>query len=132
MEKLTQRERDCLVAILSVNSEFPIRLSEIANKLSVRSPTALNVIKRLSEKNLIKDKGGMIIVTKEGKKVHKEIIEAHRCFEALLTESGISLDEACKQVRKFDYLIDPNTASKVLSHIGNPKLSKHGRKVIVN
>ncbi len=131
MINLTRRERDCLVVILSTQSEFPVRLAQIAKTLKVKAPTALDVIERLSKKKLVKDSGGMVVATEKGKEVYRRIMAAHRCFEILLTESGISPDEACKQVREFDYLIEPGMTGKVLKHIGNPKRCPHGKPVLV-
>lgn len=53
---ITKMERDCLLAITeNSKSDFPIRLSDLANILEIKPPTALNIVKRLSELGLVRN-----------------------------------------------------------------------------
>jgi len=79
---ITKRERDCLLAITeNSKSDFPIRLSDLANILEIKPPTALNIVKRLSELGLVRNERGMIRPTEKGVVYYKEIIYHHRVLE---------------------------------------------------
>jgi Mn-dependent DtxR family transcriptional regulator len=108
-----------------------MRLSQIAKSLKITSPTAFNLVNRLAEKKLIEDHEGMIIATNAGMKKYKKIMATHRCFEILFTKSGIAPNEACRQARKFDYLLESKLTNKMLKYIGSPKLCPHGKSVIL-
>ncbi|MGC8687726.1 MAG: metal-dependent transcriptional regulator [Candidatus Micrarchaeia archaeon] len=128
---ITKKERDCLVAIGSIDSKFQPRLIDIAKSMKVSAPTAYNLVKRLCKKGLIEDYKGSIAMTEKGRKMHKDIIMAHRCIEVLLSKAGIDKDCACKDAQKIDYVIGTKEARKLLYYIGNPKSCPHGKPIVI-
>ncbi|MCL5881017.1 MAG: metal-dependent transcriptional regulator, partial [Candidatus Thermoplasmatota archaeon] len=73
---LTRKERDCLVLIGdNAASDFPLRLVEVANSLGIKSPTALNLVKRLVSKGMLLREHGMLVLSAEGKEEYARIIE---------------------------------------------------------
>ena len=104
---LTRRERDCVVAIRENGSnEFPIRLSEIAKIMALKPPTVIEILKRLESKGLITREKGMVVLTDSGKESYNFIVNCHRILETIFVDSGIDLEEACREVSAFDYMID--------------------------
>lgn len=125
---ITRKERDCIVAIYD-NSNFPLRLFNIAEMLKIKSPTAYELIKRLESKGIIEKKNGVIYLTSYGNTIYNEIIMAHRTLEVMLTKSGVNSDRACEQIEKIDYLMDDNSIQKLFISLGNPQTCPHGKPV---
>ena len=128
---LTRRERDCVVAIHENGSRgFPIRLSEIAKIMQLKPPTVIEILKRLESKGLVSREKGMVVLTDSGKESYYFIVNCHRILETIFVDSGVDLAEACKEVSAFDYMIDSNSAMKLLAFAGKPKTCPHGKPII--
>lgn len=130
-ESLTKKERDCIITIVETQKgDFPVRLSDLARSMNIKTPTALDLVKRLEAKNLIERDRGMIALTGTGENTYDDLMLVHRVMEFLLTESGVKADEACEDVRNYDYLMNIDFARKLLKRIGNPKECPHGKPII--
>ena len=128
--ELTKKERDTVIAVGdSGNNAFPLRLVDLSLLLKVKPPTALNLVRRLSQKGCLKDEKGMIIFTDKGKKAYLELVENHRVIETLMTNSGMDPDKACILSENIDYLIDHNSVDRVFDKLGKPESCPHGKKI---
>jgi len=128
---ITKRERDCIITIgKNRKQSFPTRISHIAKSLDMKMPTVEEILKRLIEKGLVQKEAGMVILTEKGNECYEEIIMKHRVMETFLYECGVNADEACREVSRFDYLIDDESAVKIIEKIGNPKKCPHGFKIV--
>jgi DtxR family Mn-dependent transcriptional regulator len=127
---LTKKERDCLMTIgQDYNSEFPIRLIDLSEKLNIKSPTALNLINRLAEKKIVNHQKGMIILTEIGLSFYREISENHRILETLMVNFGMDIEKACILSENVDYLIDHKSIDKMFDKLGKPNRCPHGRLI---
>ena len=127
----TRRERDCMVTIHENSSrEFPIRLSEIAKIMGMKPPTVIEILKRLESKGLITREKGMVILTDAGKESYNFITNCHRILETIFVDSGIDLEEACREVSAFDYMINSESALKLSNFVGKPTACPHGKPII--
>lgn len=127
---ITKRERDCLVQIKENSLKgFPVRLHEIASFMEIKSPTALNIIRRLQAKGYVDSKDGMVILTDPGNEIAGKILLVHRTFESLFCQSGISKANACREASEIDFLIPVKNARLVLKRIDNPKVCPHGKPI---
>ncbi len=129
-EQVTGKERECIVALEDLKSEFPPRLTQIAEKLKIKPSTTFVLLKHLEEKGLVEEEKGNVILTEKGKRVYTSIILAHRCLETLLYRAGIPLNCACKEAEKIDYLITPAYAKKLWKYLGKPKTCPHGKPIV--
>jgi len=128
---ITKRERDCIITIgKNRKQSFPTRISHIAKSLDMKMPTVEEILKRLIEKGLVQKEAGMVILTEKGNECYEEIIMKHRVMETFLYKCGVNADEACREVSRFDYLIDDESADKIIEKIGNPKKCPHGFKIV--
>lgn len=128
---ITKRERDCIITIgKNRKQSFPTRISHIAKSLDMKMPTVEEILKRLIEKGLVQKEAGMVILTEKGNECYEEIIMKHRVMETFLYECGVNADEACREVSRFDYLIDNESADKIIEKIGNPKKCPHGFNIM--
>jgi Mn-dependent transcriptional regulator len=127
---ITKRERDCLLAITeNSKSDFPIRLSDLANILEIKPPTALNIVKRLSELGLVRNERGMIRPTEKGVVYYKEIIYHHRVLECILKNSGVDEVKSCVEAAKLDYQLPHELVEKMEEYAGNPRECPHGKPI---
>ncbi len=127
---VTKKERDCLLAVKeNGGGPFPIRLCEIAKLMGVKPPSALELVERLQGKGMLKSKNGMVKLTQQGLREYERIVLNHRVFESLFVQSGISADDACREIESFDYFLDSRTAEAVLRKIGNPAVCPHGKPI---
>lgn len=128
---ITKRERDCLVSIKERSeTDFPMRLHEVASIMRIKPPTALNVVNRLKGKGLLESKGGMIVLTETGDSLTKSILMVHRTFESLFCQSGVSKGMACNEAGEIDFLIPEENASLVLKRIDSPSRCPHGKPIL--
>ncbi len=129
---LTRKERDCIVLIGERGtSDFPLRLIEVANRMNVKPPTALNLIKRLVAKGMLKRERGMLRLTDKGKAECSRIIESHRVIETMMARYGLSADEACKLSCNLDFVMDEESVNRIFTELGKPKVCPHGKKIEV-
>jgi DtxR family Mn-dependent transcriptional regulator len=127
----TRRERDCIVTIRENSSrEFPIRLSEISKIMGMKPPTVIEILKRLELKGLITREKGMVVLTDAGKESYNFIVNCHRILETIFVDSGIELEEACREVSAFDYMINSESAMKLSNFVGKPATCPHGKPII--
>ncbi len=128
---VTKRERDCLVYLKEeADSEFPMRLHQVADSLNVKPPTALNIVKRLRMKGYVESRDGMVVLTPIGDELAKKILLVHRTFESLFCQSGVPKKDACQDAGDIDFLIPPESARLVLKRIDNPRSCPHGKPIV--
>ncbi len=130
--QITKKERECLVAVKELSAEFPARLVDLAKKLSVKPPTALGLVRRLEEKELVVENRGSIILTEKGRQAYRNIMLTHRTLEYLLSKAGVSKECACKEASKIDYLVEPSYARRLWAYLGKPENCPHGKPVLVS
>lgn len=127
---VTKRERDCLIFLKEeADSDFPLRLHQIAESMEVKSPTALNIIKRLKTKGYVESRDGMVVLTDTGNNLARKILLVHRTFEALFCQSGVSKAKACLEAGEIDFLIPEENAKLILKRIDNPSSCPHGKPI---
>ena len=128
--ELTHRERDCLVFIGNdIKGGFPDRLIDLSKKLKVKPPTTIQLLDKLESKALISRKGGMVILTDNGKKIYHDVTESHRIIEVMLYSYGIPKGECCEVASEIDYVFKHDLIERLSSNLGNPKLCPHGNPV---
>ncbi|MGC8515103.1 MAG: metal-dependent transcriptional regulator [Thermoplasmata archaeon] len=127
--KLTRRERDCILAIKESSSEFPIRLSQLAQKIELKPPTVIEILRRLEAKGLLKRESGMIVLTNLGMSYYNYLVNCHRILETIFVDSGIDIEKACKEVSSFDFMLDKDSLVKLSNFVGKPKACPHGKPI---
>lgn len=129
---LTRKERDCIVMIGDNSaSDFPLRLIEVANRMNIKSPTALNLVKRLVSKGMVNRERGMLVLTSQGQEEYKKIMESHRVIETLIAKYGVDIEDACRLSCNLDFIIDQDAVDRIFDELGKPKACPHGKKIEV-
>lgn len=127
---ITRKERDCVIAIgKNSNGPFPVRLVDLSKNMGIKTPTALNLVKRLEEKGLVLDDKGMIILTSAGESKFTEIQEIHRIIETLMVKYGVDISRACAISQHIDFLMDHGSVDTIFEKLGKPSICPHGQTI---
>ena len=111
---LTIGEEDYLEMIyrLCLN-EGHTRVSELANALHVKPPSASKMIRRLFQKNLIKHRDyGIIELTEEGNILGKQLYERHKSVEEFLRLLQVE-ENLLEETEKMEHTLSPETISRI-------------------
>lgn len=126
----TFSEENYLKAIfhLELISEKGVATNAIAEKLNTKASSVTDMVKKLSDKNLIeykKYKG--VTLTKEGKKVAANIVRKHRLWEVFLVEKlDFSWDEVHEVAEQLEHIKSPKLVDQLDGFLGFPKRDPHG------
>lgn len=113
-----KREYDFLTASMEDYLEMIFRLSrdngftrvhDLAESLNVQPPSATKMVQKLAELKLIKyEKYGIIVLTEEGKKTGRALLERHNIIESFLKLIGIS-QGVLEETEKIEHTISAET-----------------------
>ncbi len=103
----------------------------LAKHFDVKPPSSIDVLKRLEKKGLISRKAwGPITLTDKGVRVARELVHVHRVMESFFCEYlGLSLNVACREASKLDYLISKEVAKSICKMQNKPKYCPHGYEI---
>lgn len=128
---LSKGEAAYLKAIYEAKVEYGKEITsvKIAEKLKVKPPSALEMIKKLSKKGLLKySPWKNVEFTKKGLKAAESAIRKHRILESCFVEL-FKLDRrmACLEASKIDFLISDELANIICSSLNHPKRCPHDK-----
>lgn len=126
----TLTEENYLKAIyrLSLNGDNKITPTAIAEEISVNAASVVDMIKKLTEKELIiydKVKGAKL--TDRGSKTALAIIRSHRLWEVFLIEKlGYSWDVVHEIAEQLEHIKHPELADRLDKFLEYPDYDPHG------
>lgn len=113
-----KKEYDALTASMEDYLEMIFRLSEkvgftrihdLAKALNVQPPSATKMVQKLSEFKFVNyEKYGIIMLTEEGKKMGRYLLNRHNIIEGFFKILGIS-DGLLEQTEKVEHTINDET-----------------------
>lgn len=100
----------------------------IAQELSTSAASVTDMVKRLSEKNLINyEKYKGVTLTKEGNRVATYLIRKHRLWEVFLVDKlNFSWDEVHAIAEQLEHIKSDSLIERLDSFLGYPKFDPHG------
>lgn len=126
----TLTEENYLKAIyrLSLNGDNKITPTAIAEEISVNAASVVDMIKKLTEKELISyDKVKGAKLTDRGGKAALTIIRNHRLWEVFLIEKlGYSWDVVHEIAEQLEHIKHPELAERLDKFLGYPDYDPHG------
>ncbi|AFM05782.1 Mn-dependent transcriptional regulator [Bernardetia litoralis DSM 6794] len=128
----SQTEENYLKALFKLASqENEINLSELSKKLSVSTPTANSMIKRLYEKEfVIYEKYKPIKLTEKGRKEAALIVRKHRLTEMFLVEKmGFGWEKVHAIAEQIEHIKSPIFFDKMDELLGYPDIDPHGSPI---
>ena len=120
MEALTPGLEDYLEAIWIITLRDKVaRVKDIAKHLGVTTPSVVNALNSLSEKNLVKhERYGYIELTNQGAAKAKEVDECHQLLFKLLHEIlGVDHHIATQDACKIEHHVSDETIHKIKQFI---------------
>ena len=125
-------EENYLKALFKLaSSKSEISLSELSKKLSVSTPTANSMIKRLHEKEfVVYEKYKPIKLTEKGKTAAGLIVRKHRLTEMFLVEKmGFGWEKVHAIAEQIEHIKSPIFFDKMDELLGYPNIDPHGSPI---
>lgn len=128
--KLSLVEENYLKAIyhLSEGGETGVTTNAIAEELSTKPASVTDMIRKLSEKNVVdyqKYKG--VQISEKGKQMALHVIRKHRLWEVFLVEKlDFSWDEVHEVAEQLEHIKSPILISRLDKFLGYPSMDPHG------
>lgn len=130
MNTFTHTEENYLKTIfhLSIPGKKPVTTSALAESLKTTSPSVTDMVKRLSEKGLIKyTKYYGVSLTENGRKAAVNIIRRHRLWEAFLVKAlEFKWDEVHAMAEELEHVSSDELIRRIDKYLGYPKTDPHG------
>lgn len=128
---LTYTEENYLKAIyvIQTNNDTPeVSVNEVAERMQTRPATVTDMIKKLSEKELVHyEKYKKVHLTDSGEKTALYIIRKHRLWETFLnTKLHFSWDEVHEVAEQLEHIRSKKLIEKLDEFLGFPEYDPHG------
>ncbi|HTP68677.1 MAG TPA: metal-dependent transcriptional regulator [Dongiaceae bacterium] len=128
-DKTSVSQEDYLKAIWEMLEEQQTPISaRLAEELDVTPPAVTAAIKRMARDGHVKvQRGGVIQLTTQGRKLAQHLMLRHQLAEMLLTEViGLSWAKAHAEAERLEHAISPEVEALLLKRFANHKTCPHG------
>lgn len=128
---ISQTEENYLKAIFKIveKSEGAAALTNaIAAAMQTSAASATDMIKRLSDKNLLTyEKYRGVLLSDEGTRVATQLIRRHRLWEVFLMEKlGFGWDEVHDMAEELEHIPGERLVERLDAFLGHPRTDPHG------
>lgn len=130
---LTTTEENYIKALLriSVEGDGEAGTNQLATRLEVRPATVTDMVKKLSEKDLVDYKRyGKIRLTEKGRSKATEIVRKHRLWETFLyNKLEFSWDEVHDVAEQLEHIQSDKLIEQLDKFLGYPDFDPHGDSI---
>jgi Mn-dependent DtxR family transcriptional regulator len=127
---VSKRDLDCIEAVHSLSlSGWPARVKDVAFRMKVTSPTALQFLGKLVEADLIEKGPSGYKLTVSGLEYFNGATREHRIFETLLVRNGLPLEDACEVSSSLTGKVNETVLENLCAHMSHPDKCPHGRPI---
>jgi len=129
---MTLTEENYLKALYRLSLEKnEITVKDIADQLKIKMPTVNSMVKKLSEKKLIRyEKYKAIEFTEKGRKLALYILRKHRLTELFLQEvMGLGWEEVHDIAEQLEHIQSDRFFNRIDEMLGHPKFDPHGEPI---
>ncbi len=131
MLALTFTEENYVKAIYTIqhlNASGEVSVNEIAERMQTRPATVTDMLRKLSEKDLIHyEKYKKITLTKSGSKTALSILRKHRLWESFLySKLNFSWDEVHEVAEQLEHIQSAKLTERLDAFLGYPEYDPHG------
>ena len=127
---ISNTEENYLKAIYKLAKIQPkgISTKSIGELLKIKSPTVSDMLKKLSDKKLIKyEKYKGVELTSKGESLALLVIRKHRLWETFLVEKlEFKWDEVHEMAEQLEHIRSKELVNRLDKFLGNPKFDPHG------
>ena len=105
-----------------------VSTNAIAKKMNTAAASVTDMLKRLSEKQLVKyEKYRGVYLSKQGDFIAKRLVRKHRIWEVFLVEKlGFSWDAVHDVAEQLEHINSPELVNALDKFLGYPKTDPHG------
>lgn len=134
---LTLTEENYIKAVYTIqhkNESGEVSVNEIAERMQTRPATVTDMLKKLSEKELVHyEKYKKVYLTDAGTKVALTILRKHRLWETFLYEKlNFSWDEVHEVAEQLEHIRSPKLIERMDEFLGFPEYDPHGDPIPKN
>ncbi len=130
MKKLSFAEENYLKAVyhLSNAGENDVSTNAIADEMQTKAASVSDMLRRLSEKDLvIYKKYQGVKISESGKKSALQVIRKHRLWEVFLVEKlKFNWDQVHEIAEQLEHIKSPLLIKRLDEFLGHPKYDPHG------
>lgn len=127
---MTSSEENYLKTIyhLGTMHSGSVLTSQIADRMNTTSASVTDMIKRLSEKNLLDyERYRGVKMTRKGEKMALGVIRRHRLWEVFLTDIlQFKWDEVHVLAEELEHVSSDELISRLDTYLGHPRFDPHG------
>jgi len=127
---MTSSEENYLKTIyhLGAMNSGSVLTSQIADRMNTTSASVTDMIKRLSEKNLLDyERYRGVKMTRKGEKMALGVIRRHRLWEVFLTDIlNFKWDEVHVLAEELEHVSSDELISRLDTYLGHPRFDPHG------
>jgi DtxR family Mn-dependent transcriptional regulator len=116
--ELSESLEDCLEAVLHLENEHRVaRMSDIAAKLGVKTPSANAAVKKLTRRGLVRHESyGYVTLTRKGRRAAKAVAERHAALENFLRKVlKVPASRAAVEACRLEHTLSHDTVAKLSS-----------------
>lgn len=128
--QLTYTEENYLKAIFSIQqtSQRGVSVNEIAERMQTRPATVTDMLRKLSEKELIHyEKYKRVTLADTGEALALQIVRKHRLWEAFLHDKLMfTWDEVHEVAEQLEHIRSQKLIDRLDDFLGYPKFDPHG------
>jgi DtxR family Mn-dependent transcriptional regulator len=104
--------------------------ARIAERLGYSRPAVSEMVKRLQNDGLVKQRDTKIALTAAGQRLAEQVVRRHRIAERFLTDMlGLSWAEAHAEAGRWEHVISDRVESAMVGILGNPTTCPHGNPI---
>ena len=129
---LSQSIEDYLKVIFEIQEKKgKVSTNSLSEELGIAPASVTNMIKKLSEKKLVRHKLYQgVELTKSGRKIALEIIRHHRLIELYLKEAlGVPWDKVHDEAEKWEHVLSEDLEDRIDEYLGYPTSDPHGSPI---
>jgi Mn-dependent DtxR family transcriptional regulator len=104
------------------------KTTDISGDFKVDPSTTTKMVNELTETGLVEHipyRG--VRLTPVGREYAAFLVRRHRLLSLMLTHYGLTSEEACSEVSKFEGYVSKETIDKICASLGHPTMSACGR-----
>lgn len=131
--RLTPAEEEYLESMFTHERRFGrgIRVAELARELGVRDPSAVQMLRKLAGKGLVRYGRRLgARLTRSGARRAAMIVRRHELAERLLHDVfGRDLYRSHEEACKFEHILNDELADEIEAMLGKPETCPHGNPI---
>ena len=99
-----------------------VKTNRIASRFRVDPSTVTKTIDELAETGLlVHEPYHGVTFSEEGRRYAEFLVKRHRILALVLTRFGLSGEEACREVSRFESLVSRSAVDRICSAMGHPR-----------